>query len=56
MYSSNELNGEKISFFPSGRVKEMGDFINGQKHGTWCVYDSLGNKLNCIRYKRGAKL
>ncbi|MAQ70321.1 MAG: hypothetical protein CMD23_04420 [Flavobacteriales bacterium] len=56
IYSSNELNGEKISFFPSGIVKEIGGFLNGKKHDNWCTYDSLGNELNCVKYKRGKKL
>ena len=53
IYSSNELNGEKLTFYPSGILKEKGTMLNGYKHGRWCIYDSLGVELDCVKYKKG---
>ena len=55
LYKDNELNGEQIIFFPDGGVKERGFFVDGLKDGNWCIYDSLGVKIECYRYKRGVK-
>ena len=53
MYKKNELNGEKIIFYPSGLIKESGGYIDGKKNGLFCNYDTLGVELNCVKYKKG---
>ena len=54
-YKDNELNGDKIIYFPNGVVQARGSFVNGKKNGDWCVYDSLGVKIECVRYKHGSR-
>jgi len=39
-------------YFPSGIIKEQGNFKNGEKIGKWLTYDSLGVQINSIKYKK----
>ena len=55
MYSANELNGEKISYYPSGIVKEKGSFVKDKKHGFWFKYDTVGYQIERVQYKNGIK-
>lgn len=42
-------------YHPNGNIAETGFFLNGQKHGTWQVFDELGNKSMEGNWKNGVK-
>ena len=52
-YLNNKLHGESVYHYPSGNIKETGFFLEDQKDGDWCRYDSLGYQIECVNYKAG---
>lgn len=44
-----------VWYYESGKVKEIGYFKNGLKHGTWTSYDEDGNKIMQANYVNGVK-
>ena len=45
-----------IVYHESGRVKEMGAYRNGRKHGKWCQYGEDGTVLAEARFERGRRV
>jgi Gliding motility associated protein GldN len=39
------LNGNYISYYPNGKVKAKGQFVNNNRVGQWLVYDEQGNTV-----------
>lgn len=50
-----ESSSKATWFHANGSVREVGYFLNGQKHGTWISYDESGNKVMEANYNNGVK-
>lgn len=44
-----------INYYESGRVKEMGGFRNGRKHGTWKQFDESGTVVAEAHFVKGRR-
>jgi antitoxin component YwqK of YwqJK toxin-antitoxin module len=53
--ASKKLFGNVSYYYENGKLKEIGSFIDGQRHGTWIRYDENGNKLAEGNYNNGLK-
>ena len=49
---NGKRNGEAIEYFPTGKIKRIGNYENDAYKGTWVELDSLGNK-KCEQYYQG---
>ena len=41
-YEKGLLNGHSVTFFPSGKIRYVGEYINDKKVGDWKFYDESG--------------
>ncbi|MFP5470463.1 MAG: hypothetical protein ACLGGV_02620 [Bacteroidia bacterium] len=39
------LNGNFTSYYPNGKIKAAGKYLNNQKVGKWKIYDTKGEKI-----------
>ena len=37
-------------FYPNGNLREVGNYVNGEKRGDWLMYDSIGNLDMTVPY------
>lgn len=44
------LNGSYVSFYPNGKKKAEGQFLNNERSGEWTVWNSSGKKLMSRKY------
>lgn len=49
------LSGEITYFYASGKVREIGNFLNGKRNGTWIQYDERGQISGIANYKNDQK-
>lgn len=49
------LNGDVNFYFEDGNLKESGNFINSEKHGTWYKYNIAGIRVALANYNNGVK-
>jgi antitoxin component YwqK of YwqJK toxin-antitoxin module len=42
---TGQVDQRWASYFENGKIKNAGEYLNGQKVGLWELFDSLGNKL-----------
>ena len=49
------MNGDRVTYYKSGLIKERGSFLKDKKNGFWCQYDTLGAETECVEYKQGIK-
>lgn len=38
----NHLNGQYQEQYESGKIKVLGEFVDGQRNGVWTIWDSIG--------------
>lgn len=41
-YEHGLLNGHSVTFFPNGKIRYVGEYINDEKVGEWKFYDEAG--------------
>lgn len=41
-YSDGKRNGHNITFYPSGKIRFVGEYKDDKKTGTWTFYDETG--------------
>ncbi|MBK9590336.1 MAG: hypothetical protein IPO32_02165 [Crocinitomicaceae bacterium] len=41
-YSEGKRNGHNITFYPSGKIRFVGEYKDDKKTGTWTFYDEAG--------------
>jgi len=49
------LDDSTTIYYPSGTVKEMRAYKEGQKHGTWTTWNAFGKKTAEASFKNGKK-
>lgn len=54
-FSGRLLDGEYISYFKNGSLKEKGEFKKGLKHGKWMLWYENGNLKEVAEFKNGEK-
>ena len=45
-----------ITYYESGRVKEMGAFLNGRRHGVWKQFDENGTVMAEACFSKGHRV
>lgn len=54
-YTQGKLNGESLEYFPTGVVKEKGNYVMDKRVGVWETYHSNGKRMMQERFKDGMK-
>ncbi len=52
-YKLGELDGKTQTITAKGKVIEKGDYILGNRNGTWSTWDEIGVNLSEINYENG---
>jgi antitoxin component YwqK of YwqJK toxin-antitoxin module len=55
-YKNGKSDGEQTRWSATtGRVMEHGNFVDGQRHGKWLIYDYSGNIMHLTNYCNGKR-
>jgi len=49
-YINGLKSGHSITFFPNGKVRYVGEYLDDKKTGTWTFYDEEGNEVQQETY------
>ena len=52
-YRNDQLNGEQITYFKSGKIAEKTEYSNGQKNGESIIYAANGKVTKELQFKNG---
>ena len=52
-YEKGKLYGQKVSFYPNGKVLMKQDFVNDVRHGKHQIFAENGQMVKDINYKEG---
>ena len=52
-FVEGQRKGKHIYYYPNGLIKEVGKYVAGVKHGKWFAYNTKGEQIQELEYKRG---
>lgn len=49
-YLNGKLDGHSLTFYPNGKIRYLGEYVEDKKTGTWTFYDDAGNVTKEEKY------
>ncbi|MCK9340011.1 MAG: hypothetical protein M0P38_08505, partial [Bacteroidales bacterium] len=55
-YDHDLMNGKYTIFYPNSVIKRIGNYVNGEREGTWSDYYDTGELFLTTIYKNGKEI